>query len=60
MHFKWDILPIDDHNQVIFPKIRAFFPNFRKRAGKAPPPLPNDIKSMAYFLSIHSLNDGLE
>ena len=41
MHFKWEILPIDDHNQGLFPKIRALFSNLRKRAGEtSPPPLP--------------------
>ena len=37
MHFKWEILPIDDRNQGIFPKIRALFSNCRKRAGDTSP-----------------------
>ena len=34
MCFKWGILPKGDHNQGIFPKIKALFSNFRKRTGE--------------------------
>ena len=40
MHFNWEILPVDDHNQGIFPKIRWLFSNFQKGQERPCPLLP--------------------
>ena len=40
MHFKWEILLIDDHSQAIFPQIRVFFRIPKKGPGRRPSPRP--------------------
>ena len=56
MHFKWEILPIDDHNQGISsPKLGHFFLIFEKRRGDLTPFTPLKARKVCAFVKLHRI-----